>query len=510
MSGPLSEMVVLPILLFWLSGACETGLGPVSLALQKGDPAKALALLDPLRVDCRQSSGFFELLGLASELSGQPLAAEGALQKAISLEPNSARLREQLGAVYLRNKKAVEAAAQLRQAVALDPGNPVAKKYLIGAYVESGEWQKAAQLFDQIGGIGSDSQDPIVVLWFARTLIETKQLARIDRDLPPEHAGMPPTLLFSIGALLAQHGLYERAVRYLHQIPETEADDAVYFNLGLCYSHLQEFQEARTCYFLAIDKHAGHVDAYFHIGLDYRSTGQDRMAVPWLLRAHQWAPERADIAYALVEQLTQLQYFDTAQEVLTKALEANQSNPLLLVADGDLKQAKGDTDGAVRSYRKALADNPGFAPALVSLARAEAEKGKDDEAEVTLKSVLSADPNDSSAAGELGLIEARRGTNEAALTDLKNAWIHNKMDAKIALELSRMYLRLRQPTEALRVLAPLQPIAQDSTELHLELAQIYNQLQRTTDAEAERKRVTELQAQAQGMLHFESPKTYVH
>lgn len=510
MSGPLSEMVVLPILLFWLAGACETDLGPASLALQSGDSDKALALLKPLRAECAQSGAFFELLGLANELSGQPLAAEDALQKAIALEPNSARLREQLGTVYLRNKKAREAAAQLSRAVALDPVNPVAKKYLIGAYVESGEWQKAAKLFDQIGGIGSDFKNPIIVLWFAQTLIETKQLARIDRDLPPDHADMPPALLFSLGTLFAQHAMYPRAVEYFRRIPSVDADEAVYFNLGLCYSHSQEFQEARKFYFMAIDKHPGYIEAYFHVGLDYGSAGQNRLAVPWLLRAHQWVPSRADIAYALAEQLTQLEYFDTAQEVVAKGLEANQANPLLLVADGDLKQARGDADGAVRSYRKVLADNPGFAPALVSLARAEASKGKDEEAEAMLRSALSADPNDFSAAGELGLIEARRGAYESALTHLKKAWADSKMDAKIALELARVCLRLNQPAEALRALAPLQPVAQDSPALHLELAQIYNQLQRPTDAEAERKRVTEVQAQAQGMLHFESPKTYVH
>ncbi len=503
-------MVVLPILLFWLAGACETGLGPPSLALQSGESAKALALLDPLRADCTQSSAFFELLGLASELSGQPAAAESALQKAIALEPNSARLREQLGAVYLRNKKPVEAAAQLRQAVALDPQNPAAKKYLIGAYVESGEWRRAADLFDQIGGISSDFKDPIVVLWFARTLIETKQLARINRDLPPQDRGMPPALLFSLGTLLAEHAMYARAVDYFHNIPAPDADEAVYFNLGLCYSHLQQFDEARKFYFLTIDKHPAHIEAYFHVGLDYGSAGQGRLAVPWLFRAHDWAPSRADIAYALAEQLTQLGYFDTSQEVLAKAVEADQADPLLLVADGDLKQARGDADGAVRSYRKVLADSPKFAPALVGLARVQAAKGKDEEAEAALKSALSADPNDSAAAGELGLIDARRGAYDSALPYLKNSWAHNKVDPKIALELARLYLRLNQPGEALQILAPLQLVVQDSPALHLELAQIYSRLQRPTDADSERRRVAELQMQAQGMLRFESPKTYVH
>ena len=348
------------------------------------------------------------------------------------------------------------------------------------------------------------------MLWFAQTLIEMKQLTRLDRDLSPEHAGMPSALLFSLGTLFAQHDMYARAVEYLRHIAAADADDAVYFNLGLCYSHLQKFSAAREAYFRSIDKHPGHIDAYFHVGLDYGSTGQGRMATPWLLRAYEWAPRRADIAYALAEQLIQLQYFDTAQETLAKALEASRSDSLLLVADGDLKQAKGNADAALQEYQQALAHQPDFAPALVSLARAEAAQGKDREAQAALRSALSANPNDMAATGELGLIEAKLGADEAALGHLKAAWGQNQTDVKIALELSRVYRRLGQPAEALHVLAPLQPVAQDSPALHLELAQVYRQLQKATEAEAERKRVTQLQAQAQGALHFESPGTYVH
>ena len=503
-------MLVLPIVFALAALQCEENLKPAISALQANDVAKASAILESVRSECSQSSAFFGLAGMVDEMSGQPLAAEDALRKAVLSDPKSARLHEQLGAIYLRHQKAVEAADQLTQAIALDPQNPVTKKYLIGAYIQSGEWQKAADLFNQIGGISSDFKDQIVVLWFARTLIETKQFSRLDRDLPPEHAGLSPTLLFSLGTLFAEHGMYARAVEYLHHVPATEADDATYFNLGLCYSHLQEFREARQSYFLAIDKHPDHLDAYFHVGLDYGSMGQARMAVPWLLRAYQWAPQRPDIAYALAEQLIQLQYFDTAQEILSKASEANRNNLLLLVAAGDLKQAQGDAAAAIQNYRQVLANDSGFAPALVSLARAESAQGNDEEAQATLRSALSVDPNDAAAAGELGLIEARLGADNSAVKHLKAAWTQNKTDAKIALELSRVYRRLGQPTEALQVLAPLQPVAPDSPALHLELAQIYHQLQRTKEAETERERVAQLQAQKQGALRFDNPKTYVH
>ncbi len=227
-------MFVLPILLALAATQCNESFQSTVQALRENNAAKASSILQSVPANCRQSSAFYELTGLANQISGNSSAAEAALRKAISLDPKSARLREQLGAIYLRDKKAAEAAGELKQAVALDPSNPTVKKYLIGAYVETGKWQDAAALFNQLGGASSDTKDPILVLWFAQTLIETKQFGRMDHEISPEQGGMPPALLFSLGTLFAEHRMYERAVRYFRKIPAEDADDAVYFNLGSC------------------------------------------------------------------------------------------------------------------------------------------------------------------------------------------------------------------------------------------------------------------------------------
>jgi tetratricopeptide (TPR) repeat protein len=292
----------------------------------------------------------------------------------------SARLREQLGAVYLRNHNAKKAADILSEAVALDPANPVAKKFLIGAYVETGAWQKAATLFDEIGGISAASGDPIVLLWYARTLVETSQVDRLERDLPPDRTGLSSAFFFSVGTLLAQKARYRSAVRYLERIPETDADDAVYFNEGLAYSHLQEFEKARERYFRAIDKHPRHVDAYFRTGLDYSAAGDQRKALPWLLRAHQWAHDRADISYAFVEQLVELNYLDTANQILSESQQSSKGDLLLTTGEGDLKQAKHDVGGAEAAYRSVLARQSTFVPALVGLARLKVSTSNNQEA----------------------------------------------------------------------------------------------------------------------------------
>ncbi len=98
--------------------------------------------------------------------------------------------------------------------------------------------------------------------------------------------------LFSLGTQLAQQGKYQQAIATLRQIPAEDADDAVYFNLGLASSHLRLYNEARGYYFRAIDKHPGHALAYFRVGLDYAAEGQGRKALPWFFRASQFAPGR--------------------------------------------------------------------------------------------------------------------------------------------------------------------------------------------------------------------------
>src|SRR6185312_9176973 len=118
------------------------------------------------------------------------------------------------------------------------------------------------------------------------------------------------------------------------------ADEAVEFNLGLVYSHLRRFERARKHYFSAIDRNPNYVEAYFHVGLDYAASGEARRAIPWLLRAHESSPERADISYALAEQLIGLEYFQTAEQVVTAALQRTPTDALVQTAEGDVKQAK--------------------------------------------------------------------------------------------------------------------------------------------------------------------------
>lgn len=304
--------------------------------------------------------------------------------------------------------------------------------------------------------------------------------------------------------------MYERAVEYLTQIPPDATDDALYFNLGLAYSHLQRLDEARRCYFTAIDRHPGHIEAYFHVGLDYVASGQTRMGLPWLYRAYGLAPGRPDIAYALAEQLTSLDYFNSAKEVLAQATAAAPGNPLLLVAEGDLKRAQGDSAAAIANYRKALAEKPGLIAATVALARADLLTNRETEARDLLGTALLRDPQDPVVNGQVGLMEAHEGNWPAAKEHLGCAWAGDRSNPEIAFELARAYQHTGQAQDALQLLQSIAPEMQDSEAFHFELAQVYTVLHLSAEAQAERDTLTTLQARSQDVLHFENPRTYVH
>jgi tetratricopeptide (TPR) repeat protein len=504
--------MIVPALFFtFASLGCDESVKAAASALQQNNLAQAAAILESVRPSCTQSASFYELSGTVSEFSGKAAAAEDAFKKAVALDPQSSRLLTGLGISYLRHKKLVEARTTLEKALRAGSPDPRAAKYLIGTYVELRDFPKALALTEQIGAEKNSElfRDPIAVLWFAQTLIESGQTARLTKFLDSRKSELSVPLLFSLGTVFARQEMYQEAVTYFERIPDRDADDAVYFNLGLAYSHLRQFDRARQYYFQAIDRKSGHIDAYFRVGLDYAGAGDLTKAVPWLFRAKELSQGRPDIVYALGEQLLQLNYTKTAEELITASLRTSPNDPFLMAARADVDQQRGRLDDARAKYQEVLAHQPRFAPALVGLAKIAVSQGKDEEARVYLQKSLALEQKNAAANGQLGLLEARQKQWAKALPYLNRAWSENHSNMAIGLELARALRSSGRPADALQVLAPMQPVMQSSPPFHLELSQIYAQLHQTSEAQKERETFTRLEAQSHDALRFEDPQVYV-
>ena len=499
------------VLLLLPADSCLEKLKPALLALQQKNPSEAASILQTNGGECGQTSFYSELLGTANELLGKRDAAVEAYEHAVTLEPKNARFHFELGASLLENGKPQSAVRELKLGLQLDPSNAAGQRYLLGVYISLNDWQSASHIFESLGAFEHPRllKDPVMILWFARVLVETKRTEQIDKSISLDDPAMTPALLFSLGGLFADHRMYRQVVRFLSRIPAADADDAVYFNLAEAYSHLQEYEKARAAYFQAIDKHPGHIDSYLHIGLDYASLGDQNKAVPWLAQAHTLAPDRADIAYALAEQLVNLGYATTADELLKTALANHPADALLLVASGDLAFLKGQADAAVQLYRDALAKSPGITQALIGLARVQISQLKYDDAKQSLQLALSESPNDKAAEAAMGLLEYKNGLWDSSVTFFEKAWGQNHANAQIGLELSRAYRKAGRLSDAFRLLTSLEPRLRNLPAYHFELSQLCGQLHKADQSKTELEAFNSLQQSQQGPLRFEEARTYV-
>ena len=505
-------MLFLFFLLLQVPGpSCKDVFDSALSALRQNNIATATSTLNGAPADCALSSSFFELKGVASDLAGDLAGAERHFERAVSLQPNEPRFLAELGAVYLKNKKLPQAVDVLSRALKSDPSNLAVGRYLIAAYVQSNQWQDAAHVFDDLGAGTKPGvlSPPIMILWFAQSLIETKRLSEVAVRLPATLPGMTSPILFSLGELLAQHKLYAQVVTFLSQIPERDADDAVSFNLGVAYSRLHKLDEARRYYFEAIDKHPGHPGAYLEVGVDYASAGDSRRAIPWMARAHELAPDRSDVIYGLGEQLLQLGYLTSAEELLGRALQSHPADPLLLVGEGDVKAAQQQVTSAVEFYQKALAQQPRFTPALLGLARVEISQSKMAEAREALQQALSDDHDNPAANGTLGLMESHQGNWTDAVTHLQSSWGKDHSNAQVLIALARAYSRVDRASEALQLLSSEVSSMSNNAAFHLELSHLYTQLHRPEDAKKEQDAFQALQTGKNGVLRFEKPQSYV-
>ncbi len=411
----------------------------------------------------------------------------------------------------LRENRTTEANGLLAAAKAQCSGIGNFHELAAVAALKEGNFDKAA---NELGSAFSLSpsllNDQALVLWYAQALLETERSGRLTEFLDNHRRNLTPPMLFSLGTLFGKHGDYREAAHCFQLIPPGVADDAVYFNLGLAYSHLQEFERARTAYFQAIDHNSNHAEAYFRVGLDFAAAGDSRKAIPWLVRARQLTPGRPDICYSLVEQLLAMQYSETAKQILDETIATSPQNPLLLAARGDVLIAQNSPADAAASFQSALEQSPKFEPALVGLARVSISQQNNDQARKYLQSALAIEPNDPVANGELGSIELDANELENAYDHLSKSWSLDHSAPTVALHLARALERLNRSAEALNCLQPLEPVMRNSSAYHLELSQVFSKLGRTADAQREQGQVERLSAKSDTSLRFAEPKVYVY
>ncbi|MBK1722328.1 XrtA/PEP-CTERM system TPR-repeat protein PrsT [Thiocystis violacea] len=406
-----------------------------------------------------------EQLVLGYVRSGDP---EGALKAALELrerQPESARVHDLVGALYLRAKQLDSAAQSFQRALELEPGDVAAIGGLAAIAIDGNELDRAEQLYEE--GLKKHPNDIALFTGLARVALLRNDGVAAERYLVRSEQANPRALeprLF-LAAFHLRQGNPARALDVLTEASQLSPDAVQLLALRAeAELSLRRFEAARDTL----------------IRLDRVRPDQPRVLIA-LARADAALGRLDDAEQSLrraikidsgsVQALSSLaalaiarkSYDDAAARIgeLERVLGAESAN--VLVLRGALAESQGDMEAALASYQRLFDQSPSMQSALL-LARAHAKTNDLDGASHLLNDWLGQHPDDAQVRFELAQLQMRMQRPEQAITEFR-AVLVKKPDNSIALNNLAWLLQEREPVQALEYARRAHELAPKSADI---------------------------------------------
>jgi Flp pilus assembly protein TadD len=401
---------------------CAATVDKAKELMQQQQMKAAQDLLRTASATCSKDAELFDTLGLAYAFDHHFDQAQAAYEKALTLEPGNAVFRNNLASSYIQAGQRAKGEAEMERVLKTDPHNLTANANLGMLYMSEEQYPLAVRSFEAAGG--ARSTDPVLVMELAGAYFGAGNAeAGLRVAQQASHlAGSNPRIHYSLAVILAQSGEYEKALEEFKFIPPADLDAAAHLNLGMTFSKLQRYDDARKAYLDAIRQNPSDPDAYLHMGVDAAALGNMGEAVDWLTQAHDKAPERTEISAALAEVLIATRNFESAQSLLGEALRTQPDDPALQEALGDLALNQDNFGEATEAYGRVLKSAPGDLHAQLALVKCHLGLNQTALAEKELGAVLAADPDNAEALALRGRLALAMNQPDAALE-----WIHRAL-----------------------------------------------------------------------------------
>lgn len=256
--------------------------------------------------------------------------------------------------------------------------------------------------------------------------------------------------------------------------------------LGIAEVHMSDFTNARkdleTSFPLIQDKKLKADVGLELVGLYTQSSDLDEAAgiVDQLRKA---APDNAEVLYAAYRTHADL----SSESMMALALAAPESAQMhQALAHEELK--KGNTNGAIAQFRKAIAIDPnlpGVHFELAELLNTSPDGNFKREAEQEYHAALKSNPLDEKAECSLGDIDAGRGNTPQAYAEYSKAVELQPADADAKLGLAKILIEMNQPDKAILLLEQAAQLEPTNPTAHYRLATLYKKTGRVEDAQRE-------------------------
>ena len=392
--------------------------------------------------------------GLMLERTARLPAALDAYQLALEYDHSSPQLHTRLGGIYVKLGQPEEAIEEFEAALALDPDNVDALRWVAMLRTSQGKLDEAVAVYEHL--LDVQSEDRFVMSTLADLYVlqgELSQSVALYRRLIAEH-GSSSQLHFNLGVLLGRVGQFDGAlVELSHALERAPKSQEIRVALGLTFELQGRPGKAAPHYEEAIRRDPFNPRLYHHAARAYANDHQYREAVSNYQAILDLTPHDLEAIMGLVRVWISQKHFERAEKLLAKKLLELDHPPELYVILGILYREAEQAAEAIRAFERAVAFREDYAQAHFYLAAQLDQLDRKDAARRQLRRTIELDEQHADALNYLGYLDADEGVNlKEAKAFIERAMMLDPTNGAYMDSLGWAYFRLGRLDDAIDML----------------------------------------------------------
>jgi tetratricopeptide (TPR) repeat protein len=422
----------------------------------------------------------YALLGLVYTAQKNYTAALMAFQQGLKLSPNSTRIRNDMGNLYVAQGNLDQAEKEFREVVSLNPADYDGNYNL--ALVLLAKKQPAEAI-------------PYLLRIHPQTVAVQFSLTRAYLDAGRTTEGLKTATAlsasnkdnvqvhFTLGVLLAAEKQLRPAQLQLEQANVLQPQTfEILYNLGQVCVRNAEFAKAELTLKRALNLKPDSPETLSLLAQVYSAQQKPVDALDLLVRAHKLAPENTDVIYYLARVSMSQNYYEDSIPLLESGRKIAPQRMDLRAALGESYFMSGRAEKAIEEFKQLIELDP-TARSYAFLGLTYRQLGRFDEARKYFEEGLKKEPRNPSCLFNIGYIEERQGDHEAAEKRFQEVLRLSADHAETLLELANLRITSKRYAEAAVLLRKYVRVSRAPAPGYYKLAMVERSLHQTEAAQ---------------------------
>ncbi len=421
----------------------------------------------------------YNLLGILESRERDYSNALDAFHSALRLAPNSYKTHNNLGNVYVAQKKLDLAEKEFRTVLRLDPANQDANYNLGLLLMSKGAPAEAIGHFERIRPANLETRLNLVRAYLQSK--RTVEALRLATQLSSENKDVVQ-LHFSLGVLLASEKQYKKAQLELEKADALQPGTfEILFNLGQVALRNDDNSNAELVLTRALKLRPESPETLYLLGQVYRNESRPLDALDALVRANKLSPKDPDILYLMAQISMSQKYYEDAIPLLEKGLQLAPGRSDLRAALGESYFKSDKINKSIEEFQKLVEVEPS-ARAYAFLGLSHTYLGRFDEAKQDFQNGLKLEPGNNFCMFQLGHIAKLQGDSAGAEAIFLKVLRANPEYPDALLELANLRIEGKRFAEAAELLRKYVKVDSSSSAGYYKLAMVEKNLHETAAA----------------------------